>query len=621
MGQSPAEQAKRSQWVCAGCCLGLLVIFGALSLTAASRKSATVDEPLHLVAGYLHRTVGDFRIDPEQPALFGYWASLPLAKQTLSPDFNAPAWVRMTEDHNVHQWRFTTETLNRSDVNQDRLIQRSRMMFTLVGVVLGMILIAFAWEAAGPVAAVVATGLYCLDPNFLAHASIVKNDVPFAAMLLLCVYGAWRFGNRGGIGSLSMICLACGLAVNLKYSGLICGPIVLILLMARALMPWPWSLHRWTLTRLWQKLAAALAACCIVAFTTYIVIWASYQFRFAPSQDPAFSLNMTRVIQLIQDSKSLDAQSLPIVPSIAVWAERNQLLPQAWLFGFLYTYNTTLHASAYLLGRYSQTGWWYYFPAAMLFKTPMVSIASALLAAGFGASRLVRRTSTQSPIKPDRAWLTLCIALPAGVYAVSAITANINIGLRYILPIYPFIFVAIAIAISAWIHAHRRSGMALACVLLAGLSIETASAYPNYLAFFNAASGGSRGGLALLGDSNLDWGQDLKALSHWQRDHADRKLYLCYFGSIDPAKYGVRAEYLPGGWPYINSADVLRFGSEPSYLAISATHLMGIHYPPESRNLYQPLRDYRPAAILGGSIYVYNLPLSAAAQKSKPADQ
>lgn len=615
MGKFPTQQARQLRWGCGGCCLILLIVFGVLSSTAANRKNATVDEPLHLVAGYLHRTARDFRIDPEQPALFGYWASLPLARRSLAPDFASPNWVRMTEDHNLHQWDFTTETLNRSSVSEDRFIQRSRLMFTLVGIALGAILIAFTWQAAGPVAAVLAAVFYCLDPNFLAHASVIKNDVPFAAMLLLCVHGAWRFGSRGGFGSLGVLCLACALAVNLKYSGLICGPILLILLVARAAIPEPWKVHRWTLQQFRQKLLAAALVCGAVAFCAYLAIWASYQWRFAPSDDPGFSLNMARVIQLIQHSKSLDEQSLPIVPSIAVWAERNQLLPQAWLFGFLYTYNTTLHAPAYLMGNYSQTGWWYYFPAAMLFKTPICSIAAAILAATTGGWFALRRKWTRGSLDANSLWLIVCIALPAVIYALSAITANINIGLRYILPLYPFIFVSVAIALAKLIQIHRKIGITIASVLLVGLSIETLWSYPDYLSFFNAPSR-MVGELKLLGDSNLDWGQDLKTLARWQRDHSDRRLYLCYFGSIDPARYDVHAEYLPGGWPYAESSGAVRFGREPSYLAISATHLMGIHYPPESRDLYKALRDFRPAAVLGGSIYVYEMPLSAAAKRN-----
>lgn len=80
--------------------------------------------------------------------------------------------------------------------------------------------------------------------------------------------------------------------------------------------------------------------------------------------------------------------------------------------------------------------------------------------------------------------------------------------------------------------------------------LETLAGYPDYLAFFNLPSGGSRGGLSLLGDSNLDWGQDLPALADWQRQHPEPTLYLSYSGTADPAAYGIRYINLPGGYPY-----------------------------------------------------------------------
>ena len=56
----------------------------------------------------------------------------------------------------------------------------------------------------------------------------------------------------------------------------------------------------------------------------------------------------------------------------------------------------------------------------------------------------------------------------------------------------------------------------------------------------SAPAGGARGGLRILGDSNLDWGQDLPALAKWQREQApDKTLYLAYFGTADPRAHGL----------------------------------------------------------------------------------
>ena len=62
-------------------------------------------------------------------------------------------------------------------------------------------------------------------------------------------------------------------------------------------------------------------------------------------------------------------------------------------------------------------------------------------------------------------------------------------------------------------------------------------------------------GVKRLGDSNLDWGQDLPALSDWYKSfRADSKneivpFYLSYFGMTDPEYYGISYKNVYGGYP------------------------------------------------------------------------
>jgi hypothetical protein len=90
----------------------------------------------------------------------------------------------------------------------------------------------------------------------------------------------------------------------------------------------------------------------------------------------------------------------------------------------------------------------------------------------------------------------------------------------------------------------------------------------------------------------------------WQRQHPDRTLYLAYFGTADPAYYGIRAR--PVTFDYgLTVPD--RPLPTSGVLAVSATTLQGIWTPPGQANPFAPLLKMRPAAILGGSIYVYDL--------------
>ena len=166
----------------------------------------------------------------------------------------------------------------------------------------------------------------------------------------------------------------------------------------------------------------------------------------------------------------------------------------------------------------------------------------------------------------------------------------------------PFVFIGTGLvaarAMRIWGKPVRRAVFALAAILV----VECFAAWPNYIAFFNIAAGGPRGGLRLLGDSNLDWGQDLKLLARWQAANPNERLYLVYNGSADPTAYGIR---------YVNAFGAYAFGprrgpmNEPGVLAISATGLQGLHAVPEIQPTLDELRRSEPLDVLGGSIYLY----------------
>jgi hypothetical protein len=129
-------------------------------------------------------------------------------------------------------------------------------------------------------------------------------------------------------------------------------------------------------------------------------------------------------------------------------------------------------------------------------------------------------------------------------------------------------------------------------------------AYPNYLAYFNEAVGGSRNGRSLLVDSNLDWGQELKALKKWMMHNQIDKIQLAYFGTADPAYYGIDSVYLPGS-AFLNDESADAPAGKPAYIAISETLLAGLYLDKPDR--YARFRLRKPTAIIGHSIRVYNL--------------
>src|SRR4051812_16369567 len=160
-------RGSMSRSTTAALCGAGLLLFAAMSYTAVLKKSATADEPLHALAAYVCTFYGDFRLNPDHPPLWGYWAMLPQLRSSLKIDFDSADWKLLTS----FMWsgaKFTTQTLYRTPGNDpDAFINRSRAMMLGPALLLGAFIALWAGRLAGSAAALIATALFCFDPNFL----------------------------------------------------------------------------------------------------------------------------------------------------------------------------------------------------------------------------------------------------------------------------------------------------------------------------------------------------------------------------------------------------------------------------------------------------------------------
>jgi hypothetical protein len=321
-----------------------------------------------------------------------------------------------------------------------------------------------------------------------------------------------------------------------------------------------------------------LAAVC----GAYIFIWAVYGFRYDAVPGGAHRLHFEWVLR---DGSS----PLHWIGNFAV---RHRLLPEAWLFGQLFVLDT-LRRPAYLLGQISPDGFWTYFPVAFAVKTPVPTLI--LIAAGLWF------ISRQPLKRMDRTFLIL----PPVVYFLLAMSSGINIGLRHILPIYPFLFVLIAGTV---VHLWRARGSLWTGLVFLGIWYvgSTIWIYPHYLAYFNEAAGGPDNGYKILLDSNLDWGQDLKGLKLWmEREHVEKILFV-HFGPCDPEYYGIDASYLPGTW-ILFDPPATQSPTAPRYVAVSPSLLYSPYIlgPAAKVEFVNQFKGKQPIAKIGYSIFIY----------------
>ena len=288
----------------------------------------------------------------------------------------------------------------------------------------------------------------------------------------------------------------------------------------------------------------------------------------------------------------------------------------------------------YLNGVLRNTGWSHYYIAALLYKVPegtwVLVLLSLLLLV------IQRRTC--------EAWADeLCLwTVPVVVLFSMSFLTDINLGLRYVLSIAPYVFIA-AGKVVPWVEGlsktWKRFGQAITLALVSLAIASTLRIHPDYLAYFNWLSGGPDRVPVRLVDSNLDWGQDLVGLRGGAASTPpEQPVGLAYFGQINPSIFGhINSAdkldwFLPAVKPGLITLLPLNQGLPPprlvgpakrllpGYYAVSATLVYGLRwllYDPSPEtwapvwnadvNAFSYFQMFEPITRIGHSIYVYKL--------------
>ncbi|MGE5817073.1 MAG: ArnT family glycosyltransferase [Deltaproteobacteria bacterium] len=561
------------------------LIFTLLCASSFVQKSPTVDEPVHLAAGYSYLKWDDFRANPEHPPLAKLWAALPLLLFDIKDSrLSRPHWDLIPEKREPLATIDFARDMLFVDNDGEALFFLAKLQMIALAVVLGTLVYTWSRKLFGFEAGLAALFLFAFDPNILAHSQIVHTDMPFALFFFLSIYGFWSFLERASWRNLLLTSLFFGLAAITKYSYVAIIPIWIVLGLVKVCSDEPLIS---TFTRRprviagWRGKMMLLAGLLVAALmAAYVVVWAAYDFRFQAIRGGFRPLHMDWVMPEIGS---------PFY-SLLAFVNKHHLFPEAWVYGQLYV-QKYLSRSAFLLGEISPDGFWSYFPVAFVVKTPLPTLV--LLAVSLWmilCGRLNRRTG-------------LFLLIPPTIYFLSAVWARKNLGVRYILPIYPFLFVVMSGAVAELWRSQSRSKRGCLILLAVWYLGSCISIYPDFLAFFNEVAGGPKNGYKVLLDSNLDWGQDLKGLKRWMDANQVNKIKLLYFGTVDPEYYGIDASYIQRSWigydpPATRTLEV------PQYAAMSAHLLFQVLAKERTLDLF---RSAEPVAIIGHSILVFKL--------------
>lgn len=558
----------------------LVLVFFFISSSASLQKSPTYDEPVHLFAGYAYLRWSDFRINPEHPPLAKILAALPL----VSMDIDTANITRTQRDfvqHNkVYGWALADHFFL-SNKDTEKLFFRAKLVMIGLAATLGLVVFLWAQQLFGVKAGIVALALYCFDPNILAHSSIVHTDIPFTLWFFAGTYFFWRISNRFTWVDLLCTSLFFALAAITKFSFLVILPIWAVLGIVRAFSAEPQQ-SQITSPELVDKWSSKLMLLSIVLTTAvifaYFAVWIAYGFRFD-------AVGQQRGQMQISPLLTNENWLTPFV----IFNLKYFAFPEAWVYGLADAFKA-LDRSSYLSGETSNDGFWFYFPVAFALKTPLPTLLFVFIAAGLVVFR--RRLAKGE----------LFLLIPVVIFFAIAVWSRFNIGVRHILPVYPFLFVWLGGSVATICSSRKWWARSVTLVPGIWLIASVLKIYPDYLAYFNEVAGGPQNGYRFLVDSNLDWGQDLKGLKRWMDDQGLKKIEFAYFGTVDPTLYGINAVPAPGSNTLFWRGGTDHSATSP-YIAISATYLAGLYL--SDKDTYALFRGKNPVASIGHSILVY----------------
>jgi len=476
----------------------LILVAAVRIVSTLTTFSETADEPMHLSSGLEVLSLHRYELQLQNPPLPRLVIALPpwLAGARYSGADPMPEALTKFHSHGPV----------------------TRMLFLArVGILLFFVLAAvgtWLWARRGgdPAAALAALLFFSTQPVILGHSGLATLDVAGTAGFVVALLAFFRWMEQPSLARAAVLALAFGFSVACKFLCLAYVPLACAAIYAVRLLRDPETRRRWR----------ALVTVVVVPPVAALVVWATYGFSTAPAstlRDVQHAFPDTITGRLLAAMPDAPVPAPQFVRGMAQLIDVNRQ-------GF----------PGYALGHWSLQGWWWYFPLALGLKTTLASLLLLIL-----GGILARRWG-----------LFLESAAAAAAILLLSMMTHVDIGIRYILPVYVMLSIAAGAGFVAMFRDRRSLVRVSAMVLLAWHCIASLAAHPDYMAYFNEAA--VRDPSWYLVDSNLDWGQDILRLRDETRRLHIRTLGVSLFGpdNLDllgfPPHYYVDASTPTQGW-------------------------------------------------------------------------
>ncbi|MEZ6124751.1 MAG: hypothetical protein R3C49_16505 [Planctomycetaceae bacterium] len=550
-----------------GCCL---LVHAVLAFQVACYNCVTHDEFWHIPAGVWNLKTGRFHYDNLNPPMPRVLAAIPLVLSGVSTGD-----VAEDADKETRADEFVVANGDR----YHRYIVLARTTTIALSLITAVVMASWAFELFGPGAAVLSSFLWCMTPDILAHGSLVTSDAPAALSMLLMFRSVWKHALAPNMRPALWMGLAFGTAQLVKFTCIVGIPLACGV----------WCLFRFRNAQAAPAKGKTIAGQWLFA-AVICLLTINLGYLLQGTLRPLNSFQFqSQAMQSLRDSFPLPNFRVPLPADFVEGIDHQRSIMEQ-------------QHPIYLDGLWSFSGFPDYYIKTWWYKTPhQIQLLCVLTLIGLMFSS---QRSRELPLQ-------ICLLLPVFLLGFIASRTSMQLGNRYLLPAFPFLFLFASQMASFGRRPFGGPQILAAVLAISMLWTAVLKNHPLHLSYFNELAGGPEQGRFHLIDSNIDWGQDLLALKEFVDRNQITDLKLAYFGMIVPTRVGLKFT--------VPVAETL----QPGWHAISVTFVQGKPhtirepdggYHSVDFNAFGWARMFRPKQAIGHSILLYDLSAADAAR-------
>ncbi|MCP4177948.1 MAG: glycosyltransferase family 39 protein [bacterium] len=520
------------------------IVFFILTVASIRYKSATIDEPVIIASGNSYLRNHNNYINAENPPLFKSILAAPTYFMNLNLPKPSQKYNYTYNTHNIHN--YGVEFLFKN--NFELILFYSRVINILFGLCTAFAIYFLLRIFFNHIYSCFGFTICLLLPNFVANARLATVDIGITLfMTLTCLFYYYSLHKEKFKWHI-LTGLSLGAALLSKYTAILLIPILFLQLISKLIH------DRNKKYNIVKKISALLLIIILAILLVNLLYFSSADIY---ANNPIFR-----------------SKYFTIFP----WVTKliSSILPYGYLKGFdiVSSLNAGRFANIFM-GKLYRGGesWWYYYIVVSLLKIPIPIIILFFI----GLITIINRYYKK--------WKFYFFLFPPLIIVFTfSFIAGRQLGLKYLLPAYPYLIIIIVYAVKE-LFKRKTVFKLLASILIFWLIFDNIVIYPNYLTYVNQFFINSADTKKYFGDVNLDIGQDLPSLKNWLAENNDPPIYVYYYGPTRLKDYHIKQS------------------ANPKYIAVSAT----MFYISKKKKMIQILSEEEPLTIINNTIYIYKI--------------